>query len=156
LVYGKKIVILCPIDYYASREYIKIMKKKRLNIEYPLSARKPDIVWNLISTDHGLERWIADSVSENNGIISFTWGQPWTDHHTLSAHIVERARNSHIRFRWTEEDDDEAFWEIRIAQSELTGELCLCVIDYAPQDEIEDLQALWDGNLERLHQTTGF
>jgi len=131
------------------------MKKQRIDIEYPLSARKPDIVWEFISTDHGLGRWIADEVIEDEGIISFTWGQPWTDHHTLQAHIMEREKNSHIRFRWVEEDDDDAFWEMRIGHSELTGEICLYVIDYAPEDEIDDLQALWDGNMDRLHQSSG-
>ena len=37
-------------------------KKQRLELEYPLNARKPDILWSLMSTDHGLERWIADRV----------------------------------------------------------------------------------------------
>jgi uncharacterized protein YndB with AHSA1/START domain len=131
------------------------MKKQRLDVEYPLSARKPDIVWGLISTDHGLGRWIADEVEESNGNISFTWGQPWTDHHTLTAKVVEREKNSHIRFRWLEEEDPEAFWEMRIGKSELTDELCLCVIDYALQEEIDDLRSLWDGNMERLHETSG-
>ena len=131
------------------------MKKQRLNREYPLSARKPDIVWSLISTDHGLGRWLADEVSEENGVITLTWGQPWADHHTLLAEVVEREKNSHIRFRWTEEDDPEAFWEMRIGQSELTGELCLQVVDYAPEDDVKDLAALWDGNMERLHRVSG-
>ncbi|MBR1934195.1 MAG: hypothetical protein IJ841_11010 [Prevotella sp.] len=131
------------------------MKKQRLDIEYPLSARKPDIVWGLISTDHGMGRWLADDVNEENGIISFTWGQPWTDHHTLSAHVVEREKNSHIRFRWVDEDDDDAYWEMRIGHSELTGEICLCVVDYAPADEVDDLHSLWDGNMDRLHQSSG-
>ena len=131
------------------------MKKQRLDREYPLSARKPDIVWSLISTDHGLGRWLADEVSEENGVIKLTWGQPWADHHTLLAEVVEREKNSHIRFRWTEEDDPEAFWEMRIGQSELTGELCLQVVDYAPEDDVEDLAALWDGNMERLHRVSG-
>ena len=131
------------------------MKKERLYIEYPLSSRQSSIVWSLISTDHGLGRWIADEVTEENGVISFTWGQPWTDHHTLLANIVERERNSHIRFRWVEEEDPEAFWEMRIGKSELTGDLCLCVIDYALKEEIEDLRSLWDGNMERLHISSG-
>jgi uncharacterized protein YndB with AHSA1/START domain len=131
------------------------MKKKRLDIEYPLAARQPDIVWKLISTDHGLGKWLADKVDEEDGVISFTWGQPWTEHHTLAANIVERTKNSHIRFRWVEEDDPEAFWEMRIAQSELTGELCLSVIDYCIEEEMDDLLALWDGNMERLHESTG-
>ncbi len=131
------------------------MKKERIDIEYPLSSRQTDIVWRLISTDHGLGRWLADEVNEDNGVISFTWGQPWADHHTLSANIVEREKNSHIRFRWVEEDDPQAFWEMRIGRSELTGDLCLCVIDYAPEDEVDDLRSLWDDNMERLHMTSG-
>ncbi len=131
------------------------MKKERFSLEYPLSSRQTDIVWKLISTDHGLSRWLADNVTEEDDIISFTWGQPWTDHHTLSANIVERERNSHIRFRWIDEEDPEAFWEMRISKSELTGDLCLCIIDYAPQDEINDLRTLWDGNMERLHLSSG-
>ena len=131
------------------------MKKERIDIEYPLSSQQSEIAWKLISTDHGLGRWIADNVVEEDGIISFTWGQPWTDHHTLSANVVERQRNSHIRLRWVEEEDPEAFWEMRLKKSELTGDLCLCVIDYAPQDEIEDLRSLWDGNMERLHMSSG-
>ena len=131
------------------------MQKQRLDLEYPLSARKPDILWSLISTDHGLERWIADRVVETDGVLSLTWGDLWGEHHTLSANIVERQKNSHIRLRWVDEDCDEAYWEMRIGRSELTEELCLCVVDYAPADDIDDLHGLWDGNLERLHQSSG-
>lgn len=131
------------------------MKKQRLDIEYPLSAGQLDTVWKLISTDHGLGRWLADKVTEENGIISFTWGQPWAVHHTLEANIVECEKNKRIRFQWVEEDDPDAYWEIRIGKSELTGELCLYVVDYAPEDEIDDLRSLWDGNMERLHSSSG-
>ena len=132
------------------------MQKKKLELEYPLSARKPDLLWSLMSTDHGLERWIADEVTEENGIMSFTWGSPYAEHHTLKAHILEREKNNRIRFQWVDDPEPEAFWEIRIGQSELTEELCLFVIDYAPEEEIDDLHDLWDGNLDRLHQSSGF
>lgn len=132
------------------------MRKERLTLEYPLTARKPDLLWQLMSTDHGLERWLADRVTEKNGVISLTWGNLYGEHHTLSANIVERSKNSHIRFRWVDEDDPEAYWEMRIGKSELTDNLCLCVVDYALAEDIDDLHELWDGNLERLHQSTGF
>ena len=105
-----------------------MMQKQRLNLEYPLSARKPDLLWQLLSTDHGLERWLAE----------------------------ERQKNSHIKLQWVDEDDPDAYWEMRIGQSELTEELCLCVVDYAPAEDIEDLHELWDDNLDRLHQSSGF
>jgi uncharacterized protein YndB with AHSA1/START domain len=132
------------------------MHKQRLEIEYPLTAKSPNIVWEQISTAHGLGRWLADRVEENeNEVLSLTWGEPWAEHHTLEAQIVDRQKNSHIRMRWVDEDDPDAFWEMRIGQSELTGELCLCVVDYAEQEDIDDLRGLWDGNMERLHQASG-
>jgi uncharacterized protein YndB with AHSA1/START domain len=132
------------------------MQKQRLNLEYPLSVRKPDLLWQLLSTDHGLERWLADHVIEENGVMRLTWGDIYGEHHTLNANILERQKNSHIRLQWVDEDDPDAFWEMRIGQSELTEELCLCVVDYAPAEDIDDLHELWDGNLDRLHQSSGF
>ena len=132
------------------------MQKQRLDIEYPLNPGKPDILWMLMSTDHGLERWLADEVKEQDGVLSLTWGNPYNEQHTLHAKIVERQKNSHIKLQWVDEDDPEAYWEMRIGRSELTEDLCLCVVDYAPDEDIDDLRDLWDGNLERLHQSSGF
>ena len=135
---------------------LNIMQKQRLSLEYPLSARKQDLLWQLLSTDHGLERWLADRVVEDNGVLNLTWGNPYGEHHTLKANIVERQKNSHIRLRWVDEEEDDAFWEMRIGRSELTDELCLFVEDYAYAEDIDDLHELWDGNLDRLHQSSGF
>ena len=131
-------------------------KKQKLNIEYPLATKSPNIVWEQISTIHGLERWLADHVEEvEEEIISLTWGEPWTDHHTLEAKILERQKNSHIRLQWVNEDDPAAYWEMRIGKSDLTDELCLYVEDYALPEDIDDLHDLWDDNMERLHRVSG-
>jgi hypothetical protein len=74
----------------------------------------------------------------------------------MHARIEEREKNSHIKLKWTDEVDDNAYWEMRIGRSELTEDLCLCVVDYAMEDDLEDLEGLWDGNLERLHQSSGY
>ena len=131
------------------------MRKQRLNIEYPLSTKSQSIVWEQISTAHGLRRWLADRVEENDNIISLTWGELWAEHHTLEARIVERQKLSHIKLRWVNEEDPDAYWEMRIGHSELTDELFLYVVDYAPAEDIDDLRGLWDGNMERLHQASG-
>ena len=131
-------------------------KKQKLYLEYPLTTKLTNIVWEQISTPHGLERWLADHVEDKgNDVISLTWGEVWTDHHTLEAQIMERQRNDHIRLRWVNEDDPEAYWEMRIGRSELTDELCLYVSDYALPEDIDDLHELWDDNMERLHQASG-
>ena len=132
------------------------MGKQKIEIEYPLTTKSPNIVWEQISSAHGLERWLADHVEEDNGVMRLTWGDLYGEHHTLSANIMERQKNSHIKLQWVDEDDPDAYWEMRIGQSELTEELCLCVVDYAPAEDIEDLHELWDDNLDRLHQSSGF
>jgi len=132
------------------------MTKQKLNLEYPLATKSPAIVWEQISTAHGLERWLADHIEElGDDVISLTWGEVWTDHHTLKAKIVECQKNDYIRLRWVNEEDPEAYWEMRIGRSELTDELCLLVTDYAIPEELDDLQGLWDSNMERLHQASG-
>ena len=131
-------------------------KKQKLYLEYPLMTKSHNIVWEQISTAHGLERWLADHVEDmGNNVISLTWGELWTDHHTLEAKIVERNRNSHIKLQWVNEDDPDAYWEMRIGKSEITDELCLYVEDFALPEDIDDLHDLWDGNMERLHQVSG-
>ena len=113
-------------------------------------------MWEQISTAHGLERWLADHVEElEEDIFSLTWGEPWTDHHTLEAKILERQKNDHIRLQWVNEEDADAYWEMRIGKSELTDELCLYIEDFALPEDIDDLHDLWDGNMERLHQFSG-
>ena len=132
------------------------MRKQRLDLEYPLTVRKPDLLWQMMSTDHGLERWLADRVVEEDGVLQLTWGSPYGEHHTLSANIIERQKNNHIRLQWVDEEEPDAFWEMRIGKSELTGDLCLYVVDYALAEDLDDLHDLWDGNLDRLHQSSGF
>ena len=74
--------------------------KQKLSLEYPLATKSPNIIWEQISTAHGMERWLADHVEESeDGIISLTWGNRWTDHHTLEAKVLERQKNSFRRMK---------------------------------------------------------
>ena len=54
------------------------MNKKKLEIEYPLSSKSESIVWGLIGNAHGLSKWMADYVEEVDGVMTFTWGEVWT------------------------------------------------------------------------------
>ena len=133
------------------------MTKQKLTIEYPLTTKSSGLVWEQIGTVHGLSRWLADYIEEiGDDIIALTWGEVWTDQHTLQAKVIDRRKNSHIRLQWVNEEDADTYWEMRIGRSELTDELCLCVTDYALPEDIDDLHDLWDGNMERLHRASGF
>ena len=130
---------------------------QKLTIEYPLTTRSPKIVWDMISNAAGLQKWLADKVIRENETMTFTWGKPWTERDTKQSRILEIVKNDHIRMMWDyHETTPEAFWEIRIEKSDLTGQLSLLITDFADDDdEARDLRGIWDDNLERLHRVSG-
>ena len=130
------------------------MGKQKIDIEYPLAIKSPALIWEQISSAHGLERWFADHVNEQDGVFTFTWGEPWTEQDVRKAHVLESATNDHIRLKWDEEDDD-TYFEMRIAKSELTHQLNLLITDFADDDDVDGLKILWESMLDRLHRASG-
>ena len=102
---------------------------QKLTLEYPLSTRSTRLVWDMISNAAGLQKWLA-----------------------------EKEKMNYIRLLWDyHEDTPEAYWEIRISESDLTGMLSLLITDFAADDDEEaDLRGIWDDNFERLHRVSGF
>ena len=93
----------------------------RIDIEYPLTAKSPNIIWDLISSAHGLERWMADHVDEADGVFTFTWGEPWTEQDVHTAQLIEYVKYDHIRLKWDEDEDEDTYLEMRIEKSDLTA-----------------------------------
>ena len=131
------------------------MGKQKIDIEYPLATTSPAIIWEQISSAHGLERWFADHVNEEDGVFTFTWGEPWTEQDVRRAHLIESVKYDHIRLKWDEDDDEEDYWEMRIGQSDLTGHLNLLITDFADDDDADGRRILWESNLDRLHRASG-
>ena len=132
------------------------MAKQKIDIEYPLTTKSPAIIWEQISSAHGLERWFADHVKEKEGVFTFTWGEPWTEQDIRVAHVIEAVKNDHITLKWEDDEaDEEDYWEMRIAQSDLTHHLNLLITDFAEDDDADGLKILWESNLDRLHRASG-
>ena len=130
------------------------MAKQSIDIEYPLTTESPNIVWEQISSAHGLERWFADHVTESEGVFVFTWGEPWTEQDIRQAQLIEYVKYDHIKLKW-EEEDEGTYWEMRIAKSELTHYLNLLITDFADDEDADALKILWESNLDRLHRASG-
>ena len=130
------------------------MGKQKIDIEYPLAIKSPALIWEQISSAHGLERWFADHVNEEDGMFTFTWGEPWTEQDIREARVLESVVNDHIRLKWDEEDDD-TYFEMRIAKSDLTHQLNLLITDFADDDDVDGLKILWESMLDRLHRASG-
>jgi uncharacterized protein YndB with AHSA1/START domain len=134
-----------------------LMAKQRIDIEYPLTTESPNIIWEQISSAHGLERWLADRVTEEDGVFVFTWGEPWTVQDIRRANLIEYVKYDHIRLQWDEDEDEGegVYWEMRIGKSDLTGHLNLLITDFADDDDVDGLKILWESNLDRLHRASG-
>lgn len=131
------------------------MKKRKITIEQRLNSKSPNIIWNLIGTPEGLGKWIADEIKQENGILTFTWGMVWSSHEIRRAKITECEKFCHIRFVWEDEDDEDAYVELRMEKNILTGEYTLHITDFAEEEDVDGLQGIWRDNMKRLHRTSG-
>ncbi len=90
------------------------MKKEQIEIEYSLRSTSPNLIWRIISTEGGLQKWLADDVKAVEDKFFFTWGDEWRHQEKRCANKVECIRHSHIRLRWDDETDPDAYLELRM------------------------------------------
>ena len=127
------------------------MTKTKVRIEYPLNQSSKDILWNAISTTAGLERWFADRVNKTGKLFSFQWGKT----EKREANLVSSRSDSFIRFHWTDDSEPKTYFEMRIVHNELTSELTLEIVDFAEEDEEDDVYDLWDMQIKNLRRAYG-
>ena len=60
-----------------------------------------------------------------------------------------------VKFKWIDEEDDNNYFEFRIRQDELTGDVALIITDFAEDDEKEDSVDLWDSQISELKHALG-
>lgn len=130
------------------------MKKQRIDIVHELNSSSPAIIWKLIGTAEGLRLWIADEVTFDNGIVTLRWGEG-AQSHSQQAEIVESVKQSHLRMRWVDEEDPEAYLEMRMEYNELTEDYMLLITDYTMPEDVSSLYDIWADNLHRLHHSSG-
>ena len=131
------------------------MDKQRLRIEHELTSSSTAIIWDLISTDSGLARWMADSVTQEGEQLTFVWGELWSHHEVRTGTIVEKVKNQYIKVTWDDEDGPDNFFELRMDKSHITNDYMLTITDFAWDDEMDSLHSIWTDNLARLRNTCG-
>lgn len=123
--------------------------KKKFELEYAINS-SPRVLFNRLSTPGGLAEWFADDVNLHGGIYTFIW-----ETSEQQAEVVQRKDNKYIRFRWVEEEDNESYFEFRLNQDELTGDVSLVITDFAEDDETTDAVDLWDSQIAELKHVIG-
>jgi uncharacterized protein YndB with AHSA1/START domain len=124
--------------------------KTKYELEYPINS-SPRVLFNRLSTPAGLTEWFADDVNLQGDVFTFIWEKS-----EQLAEMVQRKDNKYIRFRWLDDDDDkQSYFEFRITQDEITGDVSLLITDFAEEDEKADAVDLWDTQIAELKHVIG-
>ncbi|MEZ5106091.1 MAG: START-like domain-containing protein [Draconibacterium sp.] len=121
--------------------------KIRIQFEYVINC-SPKVLFNRLSTASGLTEWFAEDVRVRGKKYTFIWeGAEQTAEMTLYK------ENRLVRFSWLDEDD--VYFEFRITQDELTGDVSLIINDFIEQGEEEEARGLWDTQIADLKHVLG-
>ena len=123
--------------------------RKRIDLEYIFSSSVTILLYSQSSAP-GLAEWFSDDVKHDGNIFTFVW-----DGIGEEAELVDMKKNSYVRFKWLDADDEEEFFEFSLHVEPLTEEVALIITDFVDADEEGDTIELWNKQVEMLHRTVG-
>ncbi|HUX55404.1 MAG TPA: START-like domain-containing protein [Bacteroidales bacterium] len=124
--------------------------KLKFELEYTMNCSQK-VLFSRLSTPEGLSEWFAENVNVEGDNFSFFWNNSES-----KARLSALKDNKLVRFEWLDMDDDEEnYFEFKIAIDELTGDLALIITDFAEADEKEDSIYLWDSQISDLKRLLG-
>ena len=126
-----------------------MVEKVEFSMEFVVKA-SPKMLYKFLSTPSGLSEWFADNVNSRGKLFSFFW-----DDSEEVASVISKKVDKFIRFRWEEEEDEEAFFEFRLETDDLTNDVSLIITDFAEEDEIEESKLLWESQVNSLLHAIG-
>ncbi len=121
--------------------------KIKIQLEFIINC-SPKVLYNRLSTASGLTEWFAEDVRVRGKKFTFIWGNSEQD-----AIMTLQKENRLVRFNWTDEDD--IYFEFKITQDELTGDVSLIIIDFTEEDEVEETKELWNTQVADLKHVLG-
>ena len=105
-------------------------EKEKFHIEYIFDKVSRRSLWNHLTTPPGLSAWFADDVTINDNTYVFKWNRDEQE-----AEVLSVKPEISIRYRWTDEEEDNVYFEFLIHTVELTGATALEITDFAEPDE---------------------
>ncbi len=126
------------------------MSKIKFEIEFPIHASSK-MLYTYFATPAGLEEWFADKVNSRGKMITFMW-----DGVEEEATILTNKNGEKIKYKWSESEGDESYFEFRIEVDALTKDVSLIITDFADdEDEVEESKMFWENQIDELKHTIG-
>jgi len=126
------------------------MEKEKFELEYQLKSTSINVLWNMISTSHGLSEWFSKAVHVTGEKYVFSWHD-----HEETAYLLKDKPLEYIRFQWERDENTEYYFELCIVKHELAAHLSLLVTDFAELADKEDEIRLWDKLITDLRRKLG-
>ena len=122
-------------------------RKNKIQLEFIINC-SPKVLFNRLSSPSGLAEWFADDVHLEGKEYTFFWKG--------SNEVAELSlfkENKLARYTWKE--DEHTYFEFRITQDELTGEVSLIVTDFGNENETNEIISLWNNHIAELKRIVG-
>ena len=123
--------------------------KEKFVMEFVLNSCSHSVLWSAISTPSGLGDWFADDVKLRGDKWVFVWDATEQEAVRLSCRDKQL-----VKFRWLG-DTTDCYFEMKIHDDALTGNVTLVVTDFAEVDDVDDAKMLWEEQVKMLSRSLG-
>ena len=125
------------------------MELVEFQVEVPIQASKGSI-YTRLNNPSGLSEWFADDVNIKNDRYTFFW-----DGSEETAILKTVRKSESVKFQWEDDEDEDYFFEMTIRIDDLTKDVALLVTDFAEEGEEDEVQLMWDNNIDKLKKAIG-
>ena len=120
------------------------MGKKKFVMEFVLNSCSHSVLWRAVSTPSGLGDWFADEVK----LVGEKWVFVWDKSEQSAVRLSCRDKQL-VKFRW-DGDTTDCYFEFKINEDALTGNVTLVITDFADESDLEDAKILWEEQVRVL------
>ncbi|WP_299822254.1 START-like domain-containing protein [uncultured Pontibacter sp.] len=122
--------------------------------EYPINA-SAKLLYPYLSTPSGLSQWFCDNaIIDEDKVLNFIW-----DGRSHYAEMTGQRTNKSVRFLFLSDKKDHvadgSYVDFSIESSEVTQEQFLKIVDYTDEEDVEELEELWDNLFQNLKEIVG-
>ncbi len=109
------------------------------------------VLYNMLSTPSGLSEWFADDVNIKNDVYTFMW-----EGSEEQAKLISKKSPEFVKFQWLDDEDTDAYFELRIKVDPMTNEVALIITDHCDsEEEEEEGRSLWESQSLELKHVIG-
>jgi uncharacterized protein YndB with AHSA1/START domain len=123
--------------------------KVKYELEFVIKS-SASFLYKYLATPSGLSEWFCDNVNSRGEIFTFIW-----DDSEEQAKLISKKRDSFIKFKWLEDEDEETYFEFKIEIDAMTKDVSLLITDFCDEDELEESRLLWESQVDQLHGLIG-